>query len=183
MAFGSSKSLEVGSCFSGSSRPGLTLLAGGTGFFVFREKLKPDFGCDEEAEGGFAGRDGFVSGSVPSSSTRKSFDGRNGLSSASTAATSLEGVTRGAWGWGWDRGASVAGRPPRVPDAGVHDKLENWVGAALRPRPACGPLKGALEPEADGRRSGPVKWVPRNPPWPPRCGLCWKAGGEYCWLG
>jgi hypothetical protein len=53
---GSSKdSFETTTGFSGSSKAGFALLAvAGTGFLVFKEKLKPDLGCVGGADG-FAG--------------------------------------------------------------------------------------------------------------------------------
>jgi hypothetical protein len=159
---GSSKdSFEDGSGFSTSSNPNLALLAGGTGFFVFNEKLKPDFGC-VEAVGLVEGGAG-LSSLGPSSSTRRSFEGRKGLSSASTAADC--GSAGGCVAAGNGRGASVAGRPPRVPEAGVHERFENCVGGAPRPRPI--PYEEFM-PGPDERRSGPLKGPPRAPPWPPR---------------
>jgi hypothetical protein len=90
LAFGSRRdSFEAGSAFSGSSSPSFALLAGGTGFFVLSENPKPDFvvvvvvvvgGAAEDLAGGA----GFCSSFEPSSSTRRSFEGRKGLSSAST---------------------------------------------------------------------------------------------------
>lgn len=88
--FGSSSdSFVFGSTFSGSSA--FALLATGTGFFVFREKLKPDFGWEGLAAAGFVGGGIFLSSFGPSSSTRKSFEGRKGLSSASTDGASAAG--------------------------------------------------------------------------------------------
>jgi hypothetical protein len=60
------------------------LLAGGTGFFVLSEKPKPDLGAVEAVVADLVGGVVFFSSFEPSSSTRRSFDGRNGLSSAST---------------------------------------------------------------------------------------------------
>jgi hypothetical protein len=129
LAFGSSiDSLDAGSGFSASAGSSRALLVGGTGFFVLTsEKLIPDFGCDGVVS--FLGGGIFCSVFGPSSSTRKSLDGRKGLSSSSTDADATEapcGVVVGCVAVVVEgRGASVAGRPPRVPDAGVQERFEN----------------------------------------------------------
>ena len=139
--------------------------AAGTETFVLREKLKP-FDC-VDAVAGLLGGGIFFSSLAPSSSTRISFDGRNGLSSASTAD---DDDSVAAWAFACEdgvvkRGASVAWRPPRVPEDGVHDRLLNCVAGPPLPLPAAGAgVKAGLALCPVVLRSGPLKLLPRKPP-------------------